>query len=339
MGGYAAARSRSSTSSAIWIAFSAAPLRRLSLARKSARPCSTVGSRRMRPTSTSSTPAALPGDGNSSSPHRRRRGEQLARALGSEVVLELDPDRLGVADHHRHAHAGRLDRQLGQLHDLARLVAQLRLLVELLAVEVPVHAQVVLVLRLVAQPFHRLRAGAGDRLVRRDAHAHEPGRLVQRLQDAGERDRAAVRVGDDAVVLERAHRIHLRHDERNAGLEPVGRRLVDRERAAAHGVRHELAGGARADREQEDVDVAARRAPRASPPRRCTARAACRPSAPTRRRARARSRAAAAARSVTRADGACRADDADPGATRGRRHRGARARRRRPGGTRCGRRS
>ena len=81
---------------------------------------------------------------------------------------------------------------------------------------------------------------------------------MQRLQHAGERDRAAVRVGDDAVVLERAPAVHLGHDERDPGLEPVGRRLVDRDRAAAHGVRHELARRARADREEEDVDVAAR---------------------------------------------------------------------------------
>ena len=41
---------RRSSSSAIWMAFSAAPLRRLSLETNSARPCSTPGSRRMRPT-------------------------------------------------------------------------------------------------------------------------------------------------------------------------------------------------------------------------------------------------------------------------------------------------
>jgi hypothetical protein len=50
------------------------------------------------------------------------------------------------------------DRQVGQLQDLACLVAELRLLVELDAVEVPVHAQVVLVGRLAAQPLHRLGA-------------------------------------------------------------------------------------------------------------------------------------------------------------------------------------
>ena len=47
---YTVARS-ASRSSAIWIALSAAPLRRLSQATKSARPFSTVGSSRIRPTS------------------------------------------------------------------------------------------------------------------------------------------------------------------------------------------------------------------------------------------------------------------------------------------------
>ena len=178
-------------------------------------------------------PAALPGDGNSSSRTDGAAAEQRACLLGRQVVLGLDPDRLGVADHDRHAHARRLDRQLGQLHDLLRLGAELRLLVELLAVEVPVHAQVVLGLRLVAKALHRLRACARDRLVGRDAHAREAGRVVQRLEHARERDRAAVRVGDDAVVLERARAVHLGHDERDARLEPVGGRLVDRDGAAA----------------------------------------------------------------------------------------------------------
>ena len=40
-----------------------------------------------------------------------------------------------MADEHRHAHAGRADRKHGQLEDLAGLVAQLRLLVELLSVD------------------------------------------------------------------------------------------------------------------------------------------------------------------------------------------------------------
>src|SRR5579884_3006954 len=186
--------------------------------------------------------------------HRRRRCEQLARPLRRERLLGLEPDRLGVPDEDRHTDAGRLDPQLRQLHDLARLGAELRLLVELVAVEVPIHPQVVVRGRLAAQPLHRAGAGAGDRLVRGEPDAREAGLLVQRLQHAGERNRAAVRVGDDAVVLERALAVHLRHDERDARLEPVGGRLVDGGRASAHGVRHELARRAGADREEENVD-------------------------------------------------------------------------------------
>src|SRR5581483_1659147 len=55
--------------------------------------------------------------------HRRRRCEQLARPLRRERLLGLEPDRLGVPDEDRHTDAGRLDRQLRQLHDLARLGA------------------------------------------------------------------------------------------------------------------------------------------------------------------------------------------------------------------------
>ncbi len=57
-------------------------------------------------------------------------------------------------------------------------------------------------------------------------------------------------------MRERALAVHLGHDERDARLEPVGRRLVDRDRTAAHRVRHELARRRRADGEEREVDVA-----------------------------------------------------------------------------------
>jgi len=85
------------------------------------------------------------------------------------------------------------------------------------------------------------RALARSGLVGRDAHAAQSRRVVQRLQHAGQWDRAAVRVGQDPVVLGDPIAVHLRHDERDAGLQPVRRRLVDRDRAAADGVRDELA--------------------------------------------------------------------------------------------------
>ena len=95
--------------------------------------------------------------------------------LGRERLLGLEPDGLGVADEHRDADARGAERELGQLEDLARLLAQLRLLLELDAVEVPVHREVASARLLRAQPLHRLRAGARRRLVRRDAHAPQPG--------------------------------------------------------------------------------------------------------------------------------------------------------------------
>ena len=54
----------------------------------------------------------------------------------------------------------------------------------------------------------------------------------------------------------RAVAVHLRHDKRDAGLEPVGRRLVDADRAAADGVGDELAARLGADREEAEVEIA-----------------------------------------------------------------------------------
>ena len=141
---------------------------RRSGSRSAPRPC--AGCRRRGRARARSRPPDRAGSGRRG-PRRRRppcpesgtpRGAQsrpragTSRACsGRERLLGLEPHRLGVSDRHRDAHAGRAQRQLGQLEDLARLVAQLRLLLELLAVEVPVHRQVVLGLRLVEQPLQR----------------------------------------------------------------------------------------------------------------------------------------------------------------------------------------
>ena len=55
-------------------------------------------------------------------------------------------------------------------------------------------------------------------------------------------------------MLDRAVAVHLRHDERYVRLHPPGRRLVDRQRAAAHRLRYELARCRRADGEERDVE-------------------------------------------------------------------------------------
>src|SRR5438270_3975948 len=120
----------------------------------------------------------LPGRGDVLEPQAPRLREQLLRVPGRERLERLDPDRLGVPDQDRNAHAGRADGQLRQLEDLARLLADLGLLVELLAVEVPRHLEVELVGRRLAEALHPLRPGAGGRLVRRHAHPRQPRRLV-----------------------------------------------------------------------------------------------------------------------------------------------------------------
>ena len=160
-------------------------------------------------------PAALPGDGKSSTTHRRRRrraapapARRAARPANSTQIASAWPTITGTRTHVAWIGSS------GSSMIFCVSSTELGLLVELLAVEVPVHAQVVLRLRLVAQPLHRLGAGAGDRLVGGDADPHETCFVVQRLEDGGERDRAAVRVRDDPVVLERAAAVHLGHDQR-----------------------------------------------------------------------------------------------------------------------------
>ena len=113
---------------------------------------------------------------------------------------------------------------------------------------------------------------------------------MQRLEHAGERDRAAVRVRDDARRLDRLERaaaVHLGHDERVAVREPVGARLVDDERAALDRVRDELARGAVPTEKSDEVEAArGERLRRRLLDDESRRRAPCRPSARRRRRAR-----------------------------------------------------
>src|SRR5438876_53626 len=65
-----------------------------------------------------------------------------------------------MADEHGHSNRRGAERQVGQLENLLRLRADLRLLVGLVAVPGPVHREVVLVGRLAAKLLHPLRARA-----------------------------------------------------------------------------------------------------------------------------------------------------------------------------------
>ena len=99
-------------------------------------------------------------------------------------------------------------------------------------------------LRLVEQLLQPLRAFPGDRLVRGDAHRPQPGLLVERLEHKRQRNGRAVRIRNQAVVLERPPAVHLRHDKRHARLEPERLGLVHAERSGANGARNELSARA-----------------------------------------------------------------------------------------------
>ena len=128
----AVAVQRAASSSAIWTALSAAPLRRLSFDTNSARPCS----HRRVAADAADVARVLAGGlqrrrdvGRARRPARRRRIS--VASVGRDRALELGVDRQRVAGEHRHPHARARHRQVGDLEDLAALVAELLLLVGL----------------------------------------------------------------------------------------------------------------------------------------------------------------------------------------------------------------
>ena len=77
--------------------------------------------------------------------------------------------------------------------------------------------------RLAEQFVHRILAGARNRLIGRDHHALDFGKIVQRLERDDELSRRAVRIGDDAF-LDAAQRVgvHFRHDQRHVAVHAPG---------------------------------------------------------------------------------------------------------------------
>ena len=174
---------------------------------------------RIRPTSTSSRPAADPGVGKFFERHVGRRLEDRARLLRRERLLCLDPDRLAVADEHRRADAGGLDRQVRQAEDLAGLLAEFQLLVELVADEVPIHREIGLHRLDGPQTFDTGVPRTRHGLVGRKPHLPHTCRVMERLEDTGELDRRAVRVRHDPPAVDRVV-VHAGDDERDALGEP-----------------------------------------------------------------------------------------------------------------------
>ena len=80
-------------------------------------------------------------------------------------------------------------------------------------------------------------AGAGGRLIGRHQHPLETDGLLERIESDRQRDRAAVGVGDDALVLTDVLGVDLGHHERDVLLHAPGGAVVDHERARLGGGR------------------------------------------------------------------------------------------------------
>ena len=150
-----------------------------------------------------------------------------------------------MAHRHRHTHAGRRDAQLRIVKDLARLVDDLDFLFVVAARfgAPPARHHVVGKLvgvgddrrllpfgdrfRLLLELVDESPARARRRLVRGDEDPFEAGLLLQRVEDHRQWDRAAVRVGDDALVVADVFAVHLGDDERHVLLHAPGRAVVD----------------------------------------------------------------------------------------------------------------
>ena len=178
-----------------------------------------------------------------------------------------------MSDRHWHTHACRCDSQLGLVEDLARLVDDLDLLlVVAIGLESPsarhdvvreligirCHRRLLAVgdrLRLLLQLIDQRTSGARRRLIGGDQHALQAGRLLQRVQGDGQRDRAAVRIGDDALVLADVVAVHLGHHQRHVFLHPPRRAVVDHQCAGFRRDRAIHQRDVAASGEQGDVDA------------------------------------------------------------------------------------
>ncbi|MNW54727.1 hypothetical protein D3C74_323420 [compost metagenome] len=193
-----------------------------------------------------------------------------------------------MAREDRDAHARARDQEVGKTQDLARLVAELLLLVGLLLAVVDdrpgerhhverdvarelvrrgerdraarVHQTREVLLgpgdRLVAQLGRTGQPRARDRLVRRHDQALETGLVRERLEDRHRGHRGAVRVRDDALArLVDRFRVDLGHDERDVRVHAPRRGVVDHDDARC-GIALGLRLGRRAARgEQGDVEA------------------------------------------------------------------------------------
>ena len=105
------------------------------------------------------------------------------------------------------------------------------------------------------QFLHRRRTGAAGRLIGRQDHALDAVLLVDWPQRHQRRDRRAIRVGDDALVIPDAVSVDLGDHQRHVRIHPEGRGIVDHDGAGLHCDWRVLSGNAAASRKQRDVDA------------------------------------------------------------------------------------
>ena len=110
-------------------------------------------------------------------------------------------------------------------------------------------------LRLLVELVDQGLAGARRGLIGRDQDAFNTHLLVQRAEDDGKRDGAAVGIGDDALVARDVVPVDLGHDQGHVLLHPPGRAVVDHYRAGLDRDRRVHERDVAAGREERDVDA------------------------------------------------------------------------------------
>ena len=191
--------------------------------------------------------------------------------------FEFDVDRFGMADEHRHAHAGGGDEDVGG-QDLVGLLRHLQLFLGVTviarigadeAVDVRNDVEGDLLGKFARreriadedgaaffeQFVHAFLAGARNRLIGRHDDAADAGGIVQRLERHHHLRRRTIRVGDDVAlfIAVDGFGVHLGHDQRHIGFHAEQAGVVDDGAAGGGGFGGIDFGGARAGGEQRHV--------------------------------------------------------------------------------------
>ena len=95
-------------------------------------------------------------------------------------------------------------------------------------------------LRLVGQLVNALLAGTGNSLVGRNNKTLDACQIIERLQSHHHDNSRAVRVSDNAFMLENILRINLGHNQRHLRIHTEGAGVINNNSASLHSIRSEL---------------------------------------------------------------------------------------------------